>query len=53
MPFSEFLWADFLRRRMKRKDIERDFEAAVDQALSLARSEEADYLPGWCGPSAP
>ena len=52
-PFSEFLWADFLRRRMKRKDIERDFEAAVDQALSLARREEADYLPGWCGPSAP
>ena len=53
MPFSEFLWADFLRRRMKRKDLERDFAAAVDQALSLARSEEADYLPGWCGPTAP
>lgn len=53
MPFSEFLWADFLRRRMKRKDLERDFEAAVEQALSLARSEEADYLPGWCGPTAP
>ena len=52
MPFSEFLWADFLRRRMKRKDLERDFEAAVEQALSLARSEEADYLPGWCGPTA-
>ena len=28
-PFSEFLWADFLRRRLKLKDIERDFEAAV------------------------
>lgn len=52
MPFSEFLWADFLRRRMKRKDLERDFEAAVERALSLARSEEADYLPGWCGPTA-
>src|SRR5215470_10804037 len=23
-PFSEFLWADFLRRRMKRKRVERD-----------------------------
>src|SRR5437016_1769729 len=25
-PFSEFLWADFLRRRMKRKVVEHDFE---------------------------
>jgi hypothetical protein len=50
-PFSEFLWADFLRRRMKRKAVDRDFERAMEQALQLARSKEADYLPGWCGPS--
>jgi hypothetical protein len=49
-PFSEFLWADFLRRRLKRKAIERDFDHAVEQALALARSPEANYLPGWCGP---
>jgi len=48
-PFSEFLWADFLRRRLKRKSVEADFGGAVEQALRLARSEEADYLPGWCG----
>jgi hypothetical protein len=48
-PFSEFLWADFLRRRMKRKLVERDFDAALHDALGLARSEDADYLPGWCG----
>jgi hypothetical protein len=48
-PFSEFLWADFLRRRLKRKAVERDFDAALGQALKLARSGEADYLPGWCG----
>jgi hypothetical protein len=48
-PFSEFLWADFLRRRLKRKAVEADFDGAVEQALRLARSEEADYLPGWCG----
>jgi hypothetical protein len=51
-PFSEFLWADFLRRRMKRKSIEKDFEAALVQALDLAKGEAADYLPGWCGPVA-
>ena len=49
-PFSEFLWADYLRRRMKRKLVEKDFGAAVKQALKLARSADADYLPGWCGP---
>jgi hypothetical protein len=50
-PFSEFLWADFLRRRMKRKAVERDFGHALDKALELSKTKDADYLPGWCGPS--
>jgi len=50
-PFSEFLWADFLRRRVKRKLVETNFEQAMEQALQLAKSEDANYLPGWCGPS--
>ena len=50
-PFSEFIWADFLRRRMKRKLVEKDFDRAVEKALQLARSTDANYLPGWCGPS--
>jgi hypothetical protein len=49
-PFSEFIWADFLRRRITRKLVEKDFSAAMTKALSAAKSEEADYLPGWCGP---
>jgi hypothetical protein len=49
-PFSEFLWADFLRRRVKRKLVENDFDRAVEKALELAKSMDADYLPGWCGP---
>jgi hypothetical protein len=49
-PFSEFLWADFLRRRLKRKMVERDFAHAMEDALELARGTHADYLPGWCGP---
>jgi hypothetical protein len=48
-PFSEFLWADFLRRRIKRARVERSFTAALEQALGLARGEDANYLPGWCG----
>lgn len=48
-PFSEFLWADFLRRRLDRKDVERNFDGSLDKALKLARGGDADYLPGWCG----
>ena len=50
VPFSEFLWADFFRRRIKRKAIEGDFPAALEKAMRLAKSPEAGYLPGWCGP---
>lgn len=49
-PFSEFLWADFLRTRVKARQINEHFSAALEKALSLARSESAVYLPGWCGP---
>jgi hypothetical protein len=51
-PFSEFLWADFLRRRIKLKAIEKDFDESVAVALELAKSGDAAYLPGWCGPVA-
>jgi len=49
-PFSEFLWADFLRRRLKRKMVEEDFSQALEKALELAKSEVTNFLPGWCGP---
>ncbi len=49
-PYSEFLWADFLRRRIKVKLVENDFSYALKRALTLAKSKDAEYLPGWCGP---
>jgi hypothetical protein len=52
-PFSEFLWADFLRRHLKRGQIEKDFTGALERALILAKSQDARYLPGWCGPNPP
>jgi hypothetical protein len=48
-PYAEFLWADFLRRRIDRDRIEDDFGSALSRALDLAHQKEADYLPGWCG----
>ena len=51
-PFSEFLWADYLRRRLSRKLVEDNFTKATEKGLELARSHEAVYLPGWCGPAS-
>jgi hypothetical protein len=48
-PFSEFQWADFLRRKLSRGSVEENFAKALEKALGLAKSKDAVYLPGWCG----
>jgi len=48
-PYSEFLWADFFRRQISAKQIERKFGLAVEKATVLARSHAAEYLPGFAG----
>ena len=47
--YSEFLWADYLRRNMKEKMVADDFDKALERALDLAKDRQARYLPGWCG----
>ena len=47
-PFSEFLWADFLRRRISAAH-RKHFYKAISRRV--ARQERGrGYLPGWCGP---
>lgn len=48
-PYSEFVWANFLRLRIDPSDLTRDYERALGSALVLARSADARHLPGWCG----
>jgi len=48
-PFSEFLWADFLRHRIGHHLVASDHDEAVQRALKLAKSDDAKSLPGWCG----
>ena len=48
-PFAEFLWADYLRQHIPRAKIRKAMDAAVSEALGLARSPLARYLPGWSG----
>lgn len=49
VPFSEFAWADFFRRRLNRDFVRDSFEHALAEALVLARGSAARHLPGWCG----
>jgi hypothetical protein len=48
-PFSEFRWGEFLRSRIARETVERDFDRALALALDLAQSRETMALPGWLG----
>ena len=55
-PYSEFLWADFFRTDIGKAKLRAApdgglSEAVVQEAVVLARSHKADFLPGWAGPS--
>jgi hypothetical protein len=49
---GELRRVDFLRPRVKARQIDDHFSAALEKALSLSKTEAASYLPGWCGPHA-
>ena len=51
VPFTEFMWADALRRTLTRRPAGDAFSAAMIEALAFANSPAASYLPGWCGPT--
>ncbi|MGI3902684.1 MAG: ParB-like protein [Janthinobacterium lividum] len=48
-PFSEFLWADYFRRRIPATLLSETPKAALAQALDLSHRPEAEHLPGWSG----
>jgi hypothetical protein len=48
-PYTEFLWADFLRTQIKRDLVKRDFPSALLRAIDLADGKACAYLPGWAG----
>ncbi|WP_428334544.1 ParB-like protein [Novosphingobium sp.] len=49
VPYTEFLWADYLRTEIDKDDLEKDFGTCVEKAVMLAHGADAQYLPGWCG----
>ncbi|BCQ52620.1 ParB-like protein [Burkholderia gladioli] len=48
-PFSEFLWADYLRGKIPVERIRKHFAKALKEALAHAHALDARYLPGWTG----
>ena len=48
-PYSEFLWADYFRDKIKKKLIESSLEQAIQLGLEIAKLPQARYLPGWVG----
>ena len=52
LPYVEFLWADYFRRRIDLKSKPPAWSKALVEALALAREHDAKSLPGWCGINA-
>lgn len=50
-PYSEFMWADFLRSRVDAGLLDSDLDKALREATVLAHGRSARFLPGWCGVS--
>lgn len=50
-PYSEFLWADYFRTRIKKGKLDRNYESSLKRAVEFARVHDAAYLPGYCGPA--
>jgi hypothetical protein len=48
-PFSEFLWADYLRLKIPASHVRKNFDDALNDALAHAHDPDARYLPGWSG----
>jgi len=45
-PFSEFLWADFLRRKLSRKAIDANFDKAAGESLGSGEEQGRDLSAG-------
>lgn len=49
-PYTEFIWADYLRKQFRARDIRHHWKRTVEEAVTLARQHDAHFMPGWCGP---
>lgn len=48
-PYSEFRWAQYFRERIALSSVKRNYDRALERALTLAHAPEAQHLPGYIG----
>jgi hypothetical protein len=53
LPYEEFLWADFFRRRIPLSNRKKVPQTVYAAALALAKDSQAKHLPGWSGIDSP
>jgi hypothetical protein len=49
MPHAECRWASFLREHVTRPMCADHYENCLEEAVAIARSQDAAHLPGWTG----
>jgi hypothetical protein len=47
VPFAEFRWAQYFRKRLKTYPTRADFEKAVLEAVRIVHAPAAKRLPGY------
>jgi hypothetical protein len=50
-PGVEFVWSRYFRTKFTREALLRDWQASIERGVALARSPEAQNLPGYRGPT--
>lgn len=48
-PFAEFRWAEYFRQHIPLSALRRNYDRALDRALSISRDRAARSLPGYIG----
>ncbi len=49
--YAEFMWADFFRKRIKKKMLRHKFNKALAESLSMVSDQDASVLPGYIKPT--
>ncbi len=53
IPFVEFRWANYFRKRIPSGELKRSFADACVKAYDMAQDKRAAHLPGYIGAKVP
>ena len=50
--YQEFIWANFFRKLIPAEKLQKEYDAALEEAIRLAKTTPAMNLPGYTGPQS-